>query len=91
MVIPTATALMIQVGAEGMHELQGQTWFHEATEEEARSFWEAVWAKHPDAPRERGYTDRPGRPYWLVVLHDDAPEKAKANARRYSRCVHLLD
>lgn len=75
------------VGAEGVSEIQGQPWYHEATEEEKQAFIQQVGER----TYRNSLVDNNGRPYWLITVHDDAPEAIRQKAARCKRCLRLTE
>ena len=75
------------LGAEGCSEVQGQPWIAEATDEERKAFEERL--------AERGFKlanvtiDGNGRPYWVMTIHEGAPEPVKEWAKRIDRAVRI--
>ena len=84
------------LGAEGCSELSGQPFIRDATDEEKESFYDKVreWAlQHgPKSlqkdPKEMN-VDGNGRPYWVKVITDEAPEDLRTAAENAMRCVRL--
>jgi hypothetical protein len=79
--------LVVLLGAEGVSELEGQSWLREASADETAAFVAGLGL----APEANPFLDRLGRPYWAMVLMPDAPEPLRAKARRYQRLVRLTD
>jgi hypothetical protein len=81
---------MVFVGAEGMSEIESESWYHKATKEEIDLFC----LQNVVTNLRRNETlclDRENRPYWLIKLHDNAPDEAKYKAERYIRVKRLFD
>jgi hypothetical protein len=90
---------MVLVGAEGASEMQGAPWCRTADEVETATFIRSQWTDEPVDGRpmtaEEKYhdtcVDGNNRPYWLVVISDDAPDDVKARAERFLRRVRLTE
>jgi len=77
--------LIVAVGAEGITEIEGQNWWRYTNKEENHQWM----IDHPHT--DKLFVDKVGRPYWLVVVLDHAPEEAKEKAQTYLRVKRLID
>jgi len=85
----TIAGMVVLLAAEGMAELDGESWIRDATEAER----EAFRVRHKltrDELREL-MVDKTGRPYWMVTLSDDAPDRAKRKAEEFVRVRSLVE
>jgi len=87
---------ILLLGAEGCSELSEQPFIREATEEEKEAFYLKVqeYAEEhgPKSLRKdpkEANVDNTGRPYWVKVITDDAPEQLRKAAENVMRCVRL--
>lgn len=85
----TIAPRVVLLAAEGMAELDGESWLRDALEPEKEAFRERHKLTR-DELREL-LVDKTGRPYWMVTLADDAPEVAKRKAEQFVRVRSLVE
>lgn len=85
------------LGAEGCSELSGQPFIRDATDEEKETFYVEAgkWLNGPEpGPRAKDpkelNVDGNGRPYWIKIITDEAPDDLKTAAVGAIRCVRLI-
>ena len=77
--------IILLVGAEGCAELERVDWAREATQEEA----EVLKMRLGLEKYKSLCVDHHDRPYWPMVISEDAPEVKKARAQQYDRVLRL--
>lgn len=82
--------ITLLLGAEGCSETEDQDWIREATPKEAQTFGEEFAAKNPLTDLRDIWIDRTGRPYFLMVILEHAPEEIKKQASLVLRTLRLM-
>jgi hypothetical protein len=77
--------IIVLVGAEGCQELRDMDWAREATSEELKM----LKMRLGEEQYKRLSVDDSGRPYWPMVISEEAPEHKKARAQQYDRVMRL--
>jgi hypothetical protein len=82
--------LFILLGAEGCSEAQDEPWLREPTKEEVDAHREELGYDDKGKSRLGKLSiDMSGRPYFLMVVTDEAPTEIRARAEEHLRVVRL--
>jgi len=85
---------IVLLGAEGCSEMRDEPFLVDPTEEQKIAFYDALLTqaqhKKPETKDATHFNvDGNGRPYWVKVVTDEAPENIRKAAENAARCVRL--